>query len=488
MKTYKNFIKEQYGIVSRVNDYLKVKDNFLYYKDINLMSLLKKYGCPLEVAYTESIKERVKGLKKVFQSARKKYKYPSDFLYAYATKANYFSEVEITAASVTDVLETTSSYDLDIIETLFKRNLIPNTSFVVCNGFKQQRYVDKITDVKKLGLNVIPILENVSEFVSILDTNIEFDVGIRLNLSEMLLEYMESNPKEELFIEIETRFGLEFGEVLKLAREMRNKHPHLKLKLIHFHFGHTLTSTKEVNFFLWFLEKVLEYYCILKRANSDLDTLDIGGGLPAQYSLDFDFNYQEFADKVISTALEVCKRNNTLPPNILGEYGRYTVNDHGFFCFDVVLKKPTEERDVFWYLINGSLMTFLPDAWALGQEFLILPLNGWDKEVCKVRLGGITCDPDDTYYKQSQGNLLHLPYMSDKEDLHIGIFGTGAYQEMIAGVGGVHHCLLPEGNELIIYRDSKSGKLKYDKITPLQSPQKILRTLDYHHDWLDRYL
>ena len=131
-------------------------------------------------------------------------------------------------------------------------------------------------------------------------------------------------------------------------------------------------------------------------------------------------------------------------------------------------------------------MNFLPDAWALGQNFVILPLNGWEREAVKVRLGGITCDPDDTYYKHDKENFIYLPKMQEDEDLFIGIFGTGAYQEMISGVGGVHHCLLPEGNELIIYK--KNGKLQFDEITLMQTPEKVLKILDYHgmHD-LERY-
>ena len=116
-----------------------------------------------------------------------------------------------------------------------------------------------------------------------------------------------------------------------------------------------------------------------------------------------------------------------------------------------------------------------------------MPLNGWNREYCNVKLGGITCDPDDTYYKNSKNNILHLPVMDDKNDLYIGVFGVGAYQEIISGVGGVHHCLLPEGNELIIHK--KNSKTFFHKITNKQTPKEVLDILSYHYTHkLDRYI
>jgi len=72
------------------------------------------------------------------------------------------------------------------------------------------------------------------------------------------------------------------------------------------------------------------------------------------------------------------------------------------------------------------------------------------------------------------------------EELYIAIFSIGSYQEIISGVGGIHHFMLPEGNELIIYKD-KEGKLNYYKVNNKQITKEILEILDYNVDYLSRF-
>jgi len=40
-------IKKEFHVGSQLNDYLKIKKGFLYYKDIKLMSLVEQYATPL---------------------------------------------------------------------------------------------------------------------------------------------------------------------------------------------------------------------------------------------------------------------------------------------------------------------------------------------------------------------------------------------------------------------------------------------------------
>lgn len=475
-------IEQKFQVRGKLNDYLQVKNGLLYYENIKLMSLVEQYGSPLEVAYTDKINQRVKSLKRSFKDAIKKYKYPAKYLYAYATKANYYSEVVTTALNNIDCLETTSSYDMDIVDHLFKRKLIDKKLPIICNGFKKGSYFKKIIALKKKGLNILPILENTEEVDMFLTgTKLNFSVGMRINIDSEVAKSIERGGR--VSSEIDSRFGLSFNEMKKSA-EMIDQSKHLTYKIFHFHLGGTIKNTNQ---YIDFVGSLFENsYCKLKKNHKDLEFFDFGGGLPVQYRLDFHFDYDDFANKLVKKLLQISKKMSVDPPTIIGEHGRYTVNDHSFFLFKIDLVKQAKEKNTFWYLINSSLMNFLPDSWALGQDFIFLPLNGWRRPYVKARLGGMTCDPDDTYYKSEKDNFLYMPKISDEEDLYVGVFGVGAYQEIISGVGGVHHCLLPEGNELIIYK--KNRKLYFDKISKLQSPAKVLKILDYHrHHRLTRY-
>ena len=83
---------------------------------------------------------------------------------------------------------------------------------------------------------------------------------------------------------------------------------------------------------------------------------------------------------------------------------------------------------------------------------LIKPINNLDKPMAKARLAGITCDCDDVYFNKETGYFL-IPECDD--DL-IGLLGTGSYQNSMNGKGGVHHCMLPEEKDVIIF--DKNGK------------------------------
>ncbi len=160
----------------------------------------------------------------------------------------------------------------------------------------------------------------------------------------------------------------------------------------------------------------------------------------------------------------------------MGEFGRYTVTEHGAHFFKIVTAKDNGSP-LPWYLIDGSIMTSFPDSWALSEHFIVLPLNHLDKPFRQVQLGGITCDSDDVYPPKPSNSPLFLPV--DVDDLYIGFFAIGAYQEMLGGVGGSKHCVLPEANELVI-DDNPSGDGYTFQTLPGQTHTDVLRNLGYH--------
>jgi arginine decarboxylase len=111
----------------------------------------------------------------------------------------------------------------------------------------------------------------------------------------------------------------------------------------------------------------------------------------------------------------------------------------------------------------------------LGEHFIVLPLNHLDRPFQRVQLGGITCDSDDVYPRKSSQSPLYLPV--DSDGLYIGFFSIGAYQEMLGGVRGSKHCVLPEANELIIERDP-TGEYQLT-VLPGQTAADVLRNLGY---------
>ena len=189
------------------------------------------------------------------------------------------------------------------------------------------------------------------------------------------------------------------------------------------------------------LKPGIEVYARLRQRHAALHIFNFGGGIPVGMTLDFNFDYDYFADLLLATLQEACKRYNVPTPDIMGEFGRYTTSEHGAHIFKVMLEKENGS-DLPWYVINGSVMSSFPDSWALGEHFIVLPLNHLDKPFHRVQIGGITCDSDDVYPPKPSQSPLYLPIETD--ELYIGFFSIGAYQEMLGGVKGSKHCVLPK--------------------------------------------
>ena len=455
------------------HEYLSFDGDKLCYEGINLLELVEKYGAPLEVAYTPMITKKIKSLKELFQAKIEEYGYGAKYNYAYATKANYYSEVVLTALRDVDCLETSSAYDINIIIDLVKLNYIKPGFTIICNGFKNETYVENIKLLLEKGINVIPVIENREEFELVKSlTDYKINVGLRYNSD------FEARLIKNDFVsgdEFDNRFGFSEEDMFEMAELISNTE-NLSLKLFHFHFGGTITN---IDNYIKGFANIFELYCRMKQKYDSLEYFDFGGGFPVKYALTYEFDYDYLVDSMIKTVKETSERNSIAAPQLIGEHGRYTTADHSFYIYEIDIVKKN------WYVINGSLMNMTPDMWGIAQDFTILPINLLDNKCIPVSLGGETCDPDDRYFLNNKNVKLFMPKIYDGEKLYVAIFSIGAYQEIISGIGGVHHCMIPEGNELVIYKN-RNDELCYYKPNERQTAEEMLKILDYDEDYLSR--
>jgi arginine decarboxylase len=178
----------------------------------------------------------------------------------------------------------------------------------------------------------------------------------------------------------------------------------------------------------------------------------------------------------LQTIMAVCAEEGVPVPDLIIESGRYLVEDHAFRLFSIVKRKGALDGVPF-YLIDGSIMSTFPDAWALHEQFTVLPINHWESPFVRARLAGLTCDRDDVYPTHGmEGITLELP--EDAENLIVGFFDCGAYQETLGGRRGTKHCMLPEGAEMILDED-ENGELFIEQYFPAQTAFEVLDNLGY---------
>jgi arginine decarboxylase len=145
-----------------------------------------------------------------------------------------------------------------------------------------------------------------------------------------------------------------------------------------------------------------------------------------------------------------------------------------------VLAQKKQNDSEMWYMIDNSLMTTIPDAWGIGERFILLPINKWRNEYRRVNIGGLSCDNSDYYNSEVHESQVYLPTYptDDPEPLYLGFFHTGAYQDSISGYGGIKHCLIPAPKHILIYKDNK-GNLVDQLYKEEQSAESMLELLGY---------
>lgn len=442
----------------------KVLDDELYFNDVPLMDIIKQYGTPLKITYLPKISHQIQKAKRLFNVAMAKVDYQGEYNYCYCTKSSHFSFVMEEALKNDIHIETSSAFDIQIIEDLHERGLLDKEHFIICNGFKRESYIENITELIAKGFsNTIPILDNLEEIEAYASIPGKMKVGIRIA--------SEEEPKFDFYT---SRLGVRYNDVVPLYLEKIKDNPKYELKMLHFFIN---TGIKDTAYYWNELHKSVNVYCELKKVCPELTCLNIGGGFPIKNSLAFSFEYDYMAEEIIAQIKSMCERNNVEDPDIFTEFGSYTVGESGAVLFNIIDQKKQNDREA-WNMIDSSFMTTLPDTWAIQQRFILLGINNWDLEYERVFLGGLTCDSEDYYNAEAHSNAVFLPKFSREKPLYIGLFHTGAYQESIGGYGGIQHCLTPAPKHVLIDVD-ENGEYFTKLFSKEQSYKSMLKILGY---------
>jgi arginine decarboxylase len=447
------------------NEEFSIVDNDLYWFDIPLMDIIKQYGTPLRISYLPKIAKNIQRARRMFNVAMAKVDYNADYHYCYCTKSSHFSFImeEVLKHGVN--IETSSAFDINILESLFESGQLKPDTFVICNGFKRPQYVENIQNLINLGFeNVIPVLDNKFELDLLLkDFDQKFNIGIRIA--------SEEEPKFDFYT---SRLGIRYSDIIPYFYEKIQNNPQVELKMLHFFIN---TGIKDTAYYWNELNKAVNLYCELKKLCPQLDSLNIGGGFPIQVHLEFNYDYDYMAEEIVAQIKNICTQNEVPEPNIFTEFGSYTVGESGAMLYSIVNQKQQNDREL-WNMIDSSFMTTLPDTWAIDQRYVFLAINNWDLEYQRVHLGGLTCDSEDYYNAEAHSNAVFLPMMTDGAEQYIGFFHMGAYQESLSGFGGIQHCLIPAPKVVVIDID-ENGEYVTKLFAKEQSYKSMLKILGY---------
>lgn len=437
----------------------------LQFHDIDLMQLIEKYGTPLKLTYLPKVSENIQLAKKWFNKAMKNHGYKGKYHYSYCTKSSHFKHVLDEALRNDIHLETSSAFDLNIIDSLIASGSINTKNYIICNGFKRDEYVANIAKLINSGYkNCIPIIDNYEEIDLLTEqAKRKFKIGIRIA--------SEEEPKFEFYT---SRLGIGYKNILNFYRNEIKNNKKVALKMLHFFIN---TGIRDNAYYWNELNKCLKVYIDLKRICPTLDSLNIGGGFPIKTSLAFDYDYEYMIDEIINQIKQACDEAEVPVPHIFTEFGSFTVGETSANIYKVLYQKKQNDRES-WNMIDSSFITTLPDSWAINRRFIMLPINRWEDNYERVLLGGLTCDSDDYYNSEQHINAIYLPKYHKEKPLYIGFFNTGAYQESIGGYGGLQHCLIPQPKHILINKN-EDGIVATSVFKEKQTHNDFLKILGY---------
>jgi arginine decarboxylase len=463
-RSFKDLIEQTYEFPQTA---FSVEGNNLFFHGIDLKQLTETWGSPLKLTYLPKIGEQIERSRELFGTAMKKCGYQADYLPSYCTKSAHFSHILEKVLANESHLEISSTFDTDIIYHLFKEGKLPADTYIICNGYKTEDYIKGIEKLMTAGMqNVIPVLDSMEELKAYESFEFEeVEIGLRMATEESAnSEYYSS------------RFGIQKSKIIPFYKSRIEGNPKIKLRMLHFF---VYSGMRDNNYYWNEVHNHVKTYTELKAICGELDSLNIGGGLPVQNTLAFDYDYQKICDELVLLIKNYCNAQGIEEPRLFTEFGSFTVGESGACIFKVLGRKEQNDRET-WYILDNSLISTMPDMWARKHRFLMLPVNKWDRAYIPVNLGGLTCDNDDSYSYVSSREQLFLPETEagEGEPLYIAFFHTGAYQETLSGYDGVHHCLIPSPKHLLIDRDS-AGTLKFELFREGQQYGDIKRRLGY---------
>jgi arginine decarboxylase len=293
---------------------------------------------PVLIRFSDILKSRVQQLCGSFQQAIAENDYKGSYRGVYPIKVNQQRHV------VEELVEFGRPYNLGIEagskpELLVALALQDNPeALILCNGYKDKAYVETALLARKLGRQVIIIMDRVAELDTILAASRELDirpiVGVRARLSTKGAgKWVESTGDR-------SKFGLTTAEIVATVERLRTEGMLDCLQLLHFHIGSQISAIRAVKDAL---QEASRIYVELHALGANMRFIDCGGGLGVDYDgsqtnfhSSVNYTLQEYAADIVSQVAEACNAKGVPHPDIVTESGRALVAHHSVLVFNVL--------------------------------------------------------------------------------------------------------------------------------------------------------
>ena len=293
---------------------------------------------PILLRFTDILRHRVGEIHAAFQTAITEFEYQGEYCCVYPIKVNQQRHV------VEEILDFGKPYHFGL-EAGSKPELLAVLALtngmdtpIICNGFKDDEFIQMTMLARKIGKQIIPVVEKFTELEAIVRhaqaIGVKPSIGVRVKLATRGAGRWRSSAG------FRSKFGLTLTEVLEAVDYLKQRDMADCLQLVHFHLGSQITNIRSIK---GALTEAARVYVELHRVGAGVKYIDVGGGLGIDYDgsqTDFEssvnYTLQEYANDVVFRIKSVCEECGVPHPTIISESGRAVVAYHSLLVFDVL--------------------------------------------------------------------------------------------------------------------------------------------------------
>lgn len=300
---------------------------------------LRDVAAPMLIRFPDILDNRIEKMSNCFKTAAQEYKYKANNFIIYPIKVNQMrpvvEEIVSHGKKFNIGLEAGSKPELHAVIAI----TTDNDSVIICNGYKDEDYVELALLAQKMGKRIFLVVEKLNELKLIASISrrlkVKPNIGIRIKLASSGSGKWEDSGGDQ------SKFGLTSGELLEAMEFLEKNKLKNCLRLLHFHIGSQVTKIRRIKIAL---REASQFYAQLYKKGFNIAFVDIGGGLGVDYDgtrsanseSSVNYSIQEYVNDSISTLVDVSDKNGIPHPNIITESGRSLTAHHSVLVFEVL--------------------------------------------------------------------------------------------------------------------------------------------------------
>ncbi|SMF29297.1 arginine decarboxylase [Alteromonadaceae bacterium Bs31] len=226
---------------------------------------------------------------------------------------------------------------------------------IVCNGYKDQEFIDLGLQARKIGYSCFFVLETPTELPIILERSralgIKPLIGVRVKLASVVGGHWNATSGDRSI------FGLSIAQLVDVVDQLKTEGMLDCLQLLHYHLGSQIPNIRDIRNGV---VEACQVYMDLVREGAAMGFLDLGGGLAVDYDgsktnyiHSKNYTLDEYCADIVDVVISTLDPENITHPTIITESGRATIAYSSVLVFNVL--------DVASYT-PGSLPSAIPET------------------------------------------------------------------------------------------------------------------------------